>query len=93
MDGEEEVLVGRGANYVCRCEEFPVQHGCILEKASAEDLQGDDTKDDILRERFVTTELGNLRRAEALFSYLSMYHHSQEFLQKYYTSGCALIIA
>lgn len=68
MDGEEEVLVGRGANYVCRCEEFPVQHGCILEKASAEDLQGDDTKDDILRERFVTTELGNLRRAEALLA-------------------------
>lgn len=66
MDGKEEVLVGRGADYVCRCEEFPVQHRCIPEETSTENLQRDDSKDDIFREWFVAAELGNLQSTKLL---------------------------
>lgn len=39
MDGQEQVLVRRCTNYICRREEFPGQHGRVTEQICAADLQ------------------------------------------------------
>ena len=60
MDGEEEVLVGGGSDYVCGKEEFPREEGCVAEEVGAEDLDGDDEKNDVFCEWLWPAELGYL---------------------------------
>lgn len=49
VDGEEEVLVGRGADDVGCEEEAPRQHGRVAEEVRAEQLYGHDEGDDVFR--------------------------------------------
>jgi hypothetical protein len=60
MDGEEQVLVGGGAEDVTDSPELPGPKGCRLEEASEDDLEGDDTKDNPLGQWLGTAELRDL---------------------------------
>ncbi len=62
MDGEEEVLVGRGANHVCDGPELEGPEGRRLQVDGERDLEGDDAKDDVFGERLGTAELCDLGR-------------------------------
>lgn len=61
MDGEEEVLVCRGANDVGGRQELPREDGGVAQEVGDEDLQTDHAGDDVLGERLGAAELGDLR--------------------------------
>lgn len=60
VDGEEEVLVGRGADNVGNGPEFERPKGRRLEIDGEGDLKGDDASDDVFGQRLGATELCDL---------------------------------
>lgn len=60
MDGEEDVLVGCRADYVCRKKERPGEEGGVAEEVSAENLEDYYACDDWDCERLGTAELQDL---------------------------------
>lgn len=60
VDGQEEVLVGGGADDVGGQEEGPRQERRVAEEAGAEDLDGHDEQDDVFGEGLRAAELGDL---------------------------------
>ena len=66
VDGEEEVLVRRGPDHICRYEEGPGEHRGIPQQISAGDLEGHDTQDHIFSQRFWPAELENLSARVAI---------------------------
>lgn len=62
MNGEEEVLVGGGADHVGDEPELEGEEGRIAEVPCAGDLEGDDADDDVLCEGLGAAELGDLER-------------------------------
>lgn len=48
MNGQEEVLVGGGTEYVCYSPEFPGPKGRRLEEVGEDDLKCHDAGDDVL---------------------------------------------
>ena len=61
MDGEEQVLVGGGTKDVGNGPELEREEGRIAEVVCEGDLEGDDAGDDVLGQRLVAAELGDLR--------------------------------
>jgi hypothetical protein len=62
MDSEEEVLIRRCTDHICRQEKPPGEHGSIAEKVCAAYLQRNDTEDHIFRQWLGSAELGYLVR-------------------------------
>ena len=60
MNGEEEVLVGRGANYVGNGPELERPKGRRLQVDGQRHLEGYDAGDDVFGERFGAAELCDL---------------------------------
>jgi len=59
--GQEEVLVGRGADYVGCEEDGPGDERCVVEAVGTEDLEADYCEDERDCERLWTAEFENLR--------------------------------
>ena len=85
VDGQEEVLVGRGAKNVANCPELPGPKGCVAKEMREVDLEGDDAGDDVLGQGLGTAELRDLTALLA--------DGSPEWTELLCTSGCALIMA
>ena len=60
MDGQEKVLVGRGAKDVGYCPELPGPKGRRLKEAGKDNLQSDDAEDNVFGEGLGATQLGDL---------------------------------
>ena len=85
VDGEEEVLVGGGADQVRGREEGEREHGGVAEEVGAEDLEEDDGEDEVFGQGLWPAELGDL------VVVVSNGHRREELGVT--TSGWALIIA
>lgn len=60
VDGEEEVLVGGGADNVGDSPELEGPEGGVAEEVGHGELEGDDAEDDVLGQGLGTAELGDL---------------------------------
>lgn len=61
MNSEEQVLVRRSSNYVCRSQEPPVKDGGIAEEICACQLNRHNEENDPFCQGFRATEFGDLK--------------------------------
>lgn len=62
VDREEQVLVGGRAHDVGDAPEGPGEERRVAEEDGRDDLEGDDTEDDVFGQGFMAAELGDLVR-------------------------------
>lgn len=60
VDGQEQVLVGGGAEDVGDGPELPGEEGSVAQEMGEEQLEADDSSNDVLGQRLGTAELGDL---------------------------------
>lgn len=61
MNSEEQVLVRRSSNHVCRSQEPPVEDGGIAEEIRACQLNRHNEENDPFRQWLRTTQFGDLK--------------------------------